>query len=234
LVVPLASLPPPQGWTSQGKDERRYALQAVEPAIRTLGTEGMHEICALKEDSISQEKAKENLGELAVILLKTLEIETRWYYRLVGTLRRSERSSVWPTLVPATSHPAARFHSLVKSARRATGRHDDLKKLARKANKHDTWWQVSYNAACGYATYAETLPCPSPTQRPGGAGRQRSEALTDKQDAAMRAMEFFEQTLVRPGVEQLSADWARRDPDLAVLAAEPRFQRFITQLRSGT
>jgi hypothetical protein len=161
---------PRQGWKSQGKDERRYALQAVEPAIRTLGTEGMHEICALKEDSISQEKAKENLGELAVILLKTLEIETRWYYRLVGTLRRSERSSVWPTLVPATSHPAARFHSLVKSARRATGRHDDLKKLARKANKHDTWWQVSYNAACGYATYAETLPCPSPTQDLEGLG----------------------------------------------------------------
>lgn len=57
--------------------------------------------------------------------------------------------------------------------------------------------------------------------------------LKQRQNAAGNAMRFLEQTLVRPGVEQLSADWVSRDPDLAVLRALPRFKRFLAQLRPG-
>jgi hypothetical protein len=78
------------------------------------------------------------------------------------------------------------------------------------------WWQISYNAACRRAADIAT-----------------ASLLTEKNNAADGALKFLEQTLVRPGVEQLSADWVSRDPDLAKLRALPRFKRFLAQLKPG-
>ena len=232
LAEALASMRHRQDWTSQDKDKRQDALRAVIPAIGVLRTKGDCEIRAIGENDRDQKIAKESLGKLAITLLRALEIDTRWYHRLVGALRRSERASIWPTLAPNSSHPAARFHPLVKSARQAIDYERWLDKLSRKADTPDTWWQVSYNAACGYAMHAESLACLPPAGNSSGAD-QRKDARGAKQHAADKALDFLEQTLVRPGVEQLSADWASRDPDLAVLAPDPRFQRFLAQLRPG-
>ena len=232
LAAAVGSMRHREDWMSQNRDARQYALQAVDRAIEVLGTKGKDKTEALKADDIDAKQAREKLGDLAFMLLRALEIDTRWHNRLIGALRRSERDFIWPTLAPVTSHPAARFHSLVKSAREAIDDGDTLKRLAKRANKQDTWWQVSYNAACGYAELAESRPCPAPGEEQEEAG-QRKETVKEKQLAATTALGFLEQTLVRPGVEQLSAAWARRDPDLAVLTADPRFQRFIAQLRSG-
>ena len=169
-------------------------------------------------------------------MYRSLEIETRLWYRLIGALRRSERSFIWPTLIPLSTHPAARFHALVKSARRAIkGKKGSLWLLARKANTLDTWWQISYNAACAYATRAEIGHYPAPGRgfRKPGDGCDDTPAKKRCADAD-EALRFLEQTLVRPGVEQLSADWAVRDPDLVALATFPRFQRFLDQLRPCT
>ena len=83
--------------------------------------------------------------------------------------------------------------------------------------KDGSWWQISYNAACRHAADIDIAK-----------GTQ-----TEQENAADCALKFLEQTLVRPGVEQLSADWVSRDPDLAVLRPHPRFKRFVAQLRPG-
>lgn len=231
LAGALASMRHRQDWASQDHGKRQDVLRAVRLAVGVLGTHGEDEIGELEKRDLDPGRAHEDLRTLAVMLLRALELDTRWYYRLSGALRRSERDSIWPTLAPFSSHPAARFHSLVKSARQvieddrlpapAHRPEGDLGKVADKARDLSAWWQVSYNAACGYATRAENA---------SGVSGQDPQ---DIRDVAGMALDFLELTLVRPGVEQLSADWASRDPDLVVLAADPRFRRFIAQLRPG-
>ena len=75
-----------------------------------------------------------------------------------------------------------------------------------------------------------------------GAAGERTQAEKDaakkekekqQETEAGAALDFLERTLVRPGVEQLSANWVRHDPDLAALRELPRFKRFLAQLRPG-
>jgi hypothetical protein len=122
-----------------------------------------------------------------------------------------------------SQHPAARFPDLVKSARQALSDEKtepkELEHLDKDARKEDSWWQISYNAACAHAARIKTMP-----DGPDDSARVKEANL---------ALDFLEQTLVRQGVEQMSADWVCRDPDLAVLRGLPRFKRFLTQLRPG-
>ena len=133
----------------------------------------------------------------------------------MDALRRSERKTVWPALAPMSKHPAHRFPVLVRSARRALS-DPDPGWLYKKAGEDGMWWQISYNAACRRAADVTAVPLPG-----------------DQENAAGDSLKFLEQTLMRPGVEQLSADWVSRDPDLAVLRALPRFKRFLAQLKPG-
>jgi tetratricopeptide (TPR) repeat protein len=166
-------------------------------------------------------------GNLAEKLLRSLECDTRWRYLLVDALRRSERKSVWPALAPMSKHPAARFPDLVRSARQVlSGDEHDCKKLDKAANSDGSWWQISYNAACRHADNVARAV----DRRADGAASD-SMPSADMRDEADVAMTFLEQTLVRPGIEQLSAEWVSRDPDLAVLRPFPRFKRFLAQLR---
>lgn len=85
-----------------------------------------------------------------------------------------------------------------------------LRKLYRAACKPDSWWQISYNAACGYASCVTVDPSQKDT-----------------------ALDLLEQTLIHPGIHQLAADWVRKDPDLRPISGSDRFGRFVDQLRSG-
>jgi hypothetical protein len=208
------------GWRRPGTtdDDEDSMLRAVQSALEKLRVNDDGAINNLLEKG-DQNKAKRDrimFKELAGKLLRTLDHDTRRAYLLVDALRRSERKTVWPALVPYSKHPAARFPALVRSARRAlTG--ENPRRLYKKAGKDGSWWQISYNAACRRAADIDIAK-----------GTQ-----TEQENAADRALKFLEQTLVRPGVEQLSADWVSHDPDLAVLRPHPRFKRFLAQLRLG-
>ena len=210
---------------------------------------------------------------LATTLLRALAADTRYPYRLVSALRRSSRDSIWPSLAPMSTSAAAAFHPLVKSARRSLGEKCDLDKLGEKARKPSSWWQISYNAACGYASESDytdavekhraeqevarvaTEAARVATEAAEKAAREAAQSATEAaekaareaaqraEEAAQRAeearqraekpLEFLEQTLVRRGVHQLSADWVKKDPDLTSLRGTARFNTFLAQLRSG-
>ena len=132
----------------------------------------------------------------------------RYRHRLVTAMRRSERDFVWSGLAWNFSTLASRFRQVVASARMAL--EGELEELKEKAARPDSWWQISYNAACGHAS-----------------------AQGNDQDRRPTALALLEQTLVRPEVHQLSADWVKKDPDLQNLSESPRFCRFLSQLGSG-
>lgn len=227
LAAALALMRHARDWRLTGQIEAEDDMRrAVTAAVRELELRDGSAIT----DMTVQNPDRTAFADLARTLLRALEFDTRWDYRLAGVLRRSERESIWPALTPFSQHPAARFPGLVRSARQALG--DDetqLCKLYEKADKPGGWWQISYNAACVHATKivsADSEPPPADTD-----GREAWKEKNDEQ--AGLALDFLEQTLVRMGVEQLSAEWVSRDADLAMLRDLPRFNRFLAQLRSG-
>jgi hypothetical protein len=216
LAAALESMQRSWDGRSPEQSEREDSMRrAVKSAVDTVGVAG-----GPITDLNVKDPASEEFGNLASTLLRTLETDTALRYRLVGALRRSERESIWPALLPMSQHPAARFPDLVKSARQAlSDDQTERDELDDDARQEGSWWQISYNAACAHAA--------------GIAAMDGAAAREEKQKAAACALDFLEQTLVRPGVEQLSANWVRHDPDLAALRELPRFKRFLTQLRPG-
>lgn len=93
---------------------------------------------------------------------------------------------------------------LAKSAQLVYGDAGDLTDVKEHANSPDSSWQISYNLACYYASSAPS-----------------------------KALAALEQCLVRPGVEELTAEWVQRDPDLKDIASSPRFAAFCAQLEQG-
>ena len=209
LAVALADMRYDTKWGTKSAAQRQDDLRAIEAAVRALKVDARSSLRGLRDGACSEFK------NLAAALLRALETDTRYQYRLVAALRRSEREYTWPSLVPMSTTAAARFHPLVQSARLALGGPWELSMLSDEAQKPGSWWQISYNAACAYAS---RITQPDGPQNPGYAAT---------------ALSFLEQTLVRPGVHQLSADWVKADTDLAGLKADPRFGNFLTQLRSG-
>jgi hypothetical protein len=193
-------------------------VRAVQSAVKKLGVDAHCEIDTLlkRRDQGEAKQHRDTFKQLACKLLNNLVDDTGKPSLLVDALRRSERQTVWPALMPMSKHPAARFPDLVRSARRVLSDTASAG-LDEDADKDGSWWQISYNAACRHAADIEAA----------GANR------TKQKQAADDALKFLEQTLVRPGVEQLSADWVSRDPDLFGLRALPRFKRFLAQLKPG-
>jgi hypothetical protein len=209
-------------------DSEDSMLRAVQSAAKKLevNVDCTMEKLIRKGDQANAVQDRAAFKRLAVTLLCSLEHDAKRRYLLVDALRRSERKSVWPALEPMSKHPAARFPGLVRSARKAFSDKDPAG-LDADADADGSWWQISYNAACRHA--ADINPA---VGEPASRAGENSESRRKRQQAAAeRALEFLEQTLVRPGVEQLSADWVSHDPDLAALRALPRFKRFLIQLR---
>jgi hypothetical protein len=142
---------------------------------------------------------------LARTFLQELRVDTRLWHRLVSAIRRSERDAVAPVQLIRWSDADARFHPLVKSLCMAYAEDFRGDRLVAYASRPRRWWQVSYNAACGLAVHLQS-------------------------DEAFR---MLEQALIKPGVEQLSADWVNQDVDLDSLRVDVRFADFATQLRTG-
>jgi hypothetical protein len=220
LAIALAAMRHDEfDWLRSGPraDYEDSMLRAVQAAVNKLrvNDDGAVESLLKRGYPAKAERDRDTFRALAGKLLNTLRHDTWKIYLVVEALRRSERTTVWPALIPMSKHPAHRFPVLVRSARRAlSGARPGC--LYRKAGKDGMWWQISYNAACRRAADIAT-----------------ASLLTEKNNAADGALKFLEQTLVRPGVEQLSADWVSRDPDLAKLRALPRFKRFLAQLKPG-
>jgi hypothetical protein len=142
---------------------------------------------------------------------------------VLGALRRSERDLTWPTLIPPSTSAGRRFHPLVVSALRSLGDQGQLRKLRVSAARPQSGWQISYNGACGYASSIDSLSVPNAHQ----TLRARRE------EYAEQALCLLEQTLVRPGIHQLPAEWVRADAALSSIALTRRFKRFVGQLRPG-
>jgi hypothetical protein len=243
LAATLASLQHDQNWSSTSTIMRREGtLQAVRWAVEALevnGAPAMRNPKGKKFDQEAEEKnfSRDDCAPLADRLLRALEFDMKLVYRLVGALRRSERESIWPTLAPMSQHPAARFPALVRSARQALNSRE-REKLYEEANMHDSWWQISYNAACAHAVRIAEIDSELPVAEPGRPlaeeqEQEKREKQKDQEEEGRLAIALLEQTLVRPGVEQLSADWVSHDPDLTTLRSLPRFTRFLAQLRPG-
>jgi hypothetical protein len=238
LAVALDSMRHDRDWRSPSRREREDGMRrAVKSAVDAVEVEVKdNTITNLKEEPDQQE-----FKDLARKLLRSLETDTRLRYRLVDALRRSEREFIWPALLPSSQHPAARFPALVKSARQALDYEKadskEVEKLDQDANKADSWWQISYNAACSHAARVAAMdhePADGADERPQATKNKDKIKKEERQRTeAEKALGFLEQTLVRMGAEQLSADWVRHDPDLAALHGLPRFKRFLAQLRPG-
>ena len=223
---------------AESEDSMLRALRSASEKNRINDNDAIAILLGEKDPDIPRPD-RELFMEIAEKHLCALERDTLRRYLLVDALRRSERKSLWPALIPMSKHPAARFPALVRSARRAFN-DPDTEQLDNDAVKDGSWWQISYNAACRHAADLEKTiraeEAPAEPGEPAEAPAERQERPStpeQRRKAAGNAMRFLELTLVRPGVEQLSANWVSRDPDLAVLRAFPRFKRFLAQLRPG-
>jgi hypothetical protein len=213
LAAALGAMRHDERWSAKPASERRDDLRAVGPAIIALCVHVGGELGQLQTD-ISPDDAPSHFKTLAIELFKALATDTRYKHRLVSALRRSERDSTWPSLAPMSTSAARRFHPLVKSAYMSLGDEHALSELSKEAANPRSGWQISYNAACGYASIA-------------------TSADARKEEYAQKALCLLEQTLVRPGIHQLSANWVEEDPALSSLAGSPRFIKFLAQLRPG-
>ena len=212
LAAALGAMRHDPDWSAKPASQRQDYLRPVEAAIIALHVDVGGEFGNLQADDPSG--APGHFKALAIALFRALATDTRYKYRLVSALRRSERDSTWPSLAPMSTSAAHRFHPLVKSAYMSLGDVNELSKLSKVAAKPGSWWQISYNAACGYASMATT-------------------DVVQKAEFPRQALSLLEQTLVRPGIHQLSADWVREDSALSSLVGCPRFSKFLAQLRPG-
>jgi hypothetical protein len=151
LGTTLASMRHDRDWGAKDPTARQDDLRAVETAITALKVNDDGKLCKLRAAKGPVDASPE-FKSLATTLLRALAKDTQYPYRLVNALRRSSRDSIWPSLAPMSTGVAAAFHPLVKSSYKALGDKGDLEKLEEKAGKPGSWWQISYNAACGYAS----------------------------------------------------------------------------------
>ncbi len=219
LGAALAAMRDDVSWQQAGTGERAQLGRCLERAAIALHIP-VPPVALRSSDAQVQRKT---FMDLARHFLHDLDVDTRLWHRLVSAFRRSERDSIAPLQLIHWSTPGARFHPLVKSVcmAYAEGAQFRSDRLVGYASKPRRWWQVSYNAACGLAYH---LPAQAAAGSPAAASR---EALRDK------ALAMLEQALLKPGIEQLSAEWVQQDVDLAELRADPRFASYVKHLRRG-
>ncbi|MCO5329184.1 MAG: hypothetical protein M9961_03805 [Ilumatobacteraceae bacterium] len=147
-----------------------------------------------------------NARALSRSMLQTIVDDTHWPRTWAAAMRRSERSSLWIDWWQGGSRSNHDLRWLAKSAMVVYGG-GDVQSVERQAAKPDSSWQLSYNLACHYASSSPPVP--------------------------QRALAALQRCLVRPGAEELTADWVRQDPDLAAVANSPGFDEFCARLAQG-
>jgi hypothetical protein len=173
----------------------------------------------------------QKLQALATEHYANLRRATRRPRYLTAVLLRSERD-LWLPLTGAAKEPsgfADRIHWVARSAALVNKvsvpaeltEATDLNRLRlvlgqlgwawerwrvhRQAGSPTSSWQVSYNLGCLYA----------------------------REKAADTALDWLETALARPGAQQMTVDWLRKDPDLAGLQQHPRFQTLCRSLTTA-
>jgi hypothetical protein len=215
LGAALATMRDDPTWAQLAPQEKEQVLRTIERAAVALHI-------SVTNPATDKASAQPDLFmRLAREFLHELRVDTRLWHRLVAAIRRSERDAVAPLKLIRWSDPDARFHPVVKSVCLAYAVDFDGDKVMAYANKPRRWWQVSYNAACGLAYQ---LPEPTPPA---------TKESTARQQQANSALRMLEQTLIKPGIEQLSAEWVNQDADLEKLRSQSRYADFIKQLRAG-
>jgi hypothetical protein len=206
LAAALAMMRHDTKWPAKSQDARvndlRFLQDAIDAQSVPIDSELTH-LCGVAPPA----KAAQMFTELAKKLLNGLADDVRLRYRVVSALRRSERDALWSGLVPGSRNVTARFRDVVRSAASSLDP-KELGNMADEAADPGSWWQISYNVACGYSSAS-------------GSPEDATQALT-----------LLEQTLLRPGVHQLRAEWVRADPDLDRIRCDARFTTFVKHLRT--
>jgi hypothetical protein len=220
LGAALAAMRDDVAWQQATKLERAQLWRCLDRAAVALRISAT--AMPLRADDVQVQR--QMFMQQARRFLHELDIDTRLWHRLVAAFRRSERDAIAPVALIHWTKPGARFHPLVKSVCMAYADGKDFRadRLVSYASKPRRWWQVSYNAACGLAYH---LPAAAAADSPAAATRDKQRDL---------AMSMLEQALLKPGIEQLSAEWVLQDIDLADLRGDPRFASYVKQLRTGT
>ena len=155
--------------------------------------------------------------------LHELDVDTRLWHRLVSSFRRSERDAIAPVALIHWTKPSARFHPLVKSICMAYAEGKDFHERQAGLVRQQTPPLVAGELQRG--VWIGLPPARA------GAGRIACAAAKQQRD---RAFSMLEQALLKPGIEQLSAEWVQQDIDLADLRGDPRFASYVKQLRTGS
>jgi hypothetical protein len=187
-------------------------LAALRQAVRRVGLDGtlsgrLQQLAAAdKESRAAKESRAKTVHQNALDeIAKELLLQLEVEARLLPILAASLRRSERDMLRPLLDRKRrGQFHDLVWSASAIYT--NDVHDVIRRADGPGSWWQVSYNAACAKARSGD----------------------------AQEAMGLLEQCLIRPGVQQLKADWVNADPDLKSLEGWPRFDRFCAQLEGSS
>lgn len=176
--------------------------QRIVKALRRLGVPGPDDAEATM---VLCSLAVAQLGGMLDLLTR----RSRWWQ----ACDRQERAFWFPLRWGAECERltwVARSAALGLGARGGLGASpDELEAVCARAQKRETWWQVLYNLSCYYAIKGADAP-----------GFDRDEAL-----------KWLERAASRPGTEQLTVEWVRRDPDLTSLRSSARFDRVVASLR---
>jgi hypothetical protein len=184
--------------------------------------------CLCLDDGLTTTEAAQGdattfFDNLAAAAFRHLESSAGVTSTVVSSLRRSERDVFWPPGRPKFGRRTARSRTewLVKSATLTapptTGHPEPahLDEVRTEARRTDSFWQLSYNLACYYATREAIAPS-------GDASKVRD----DLEEAA----KWLETALERPGSGQMARGWLATDPDLSPLHGTPRFEWLKSQV----
>lgn len=196
----------PESWLESGASERRRIAGQLDRACSAmgLGDDALHGARLLA----TAQGVEPQLGTLAEELFAQLRRDTNARSVLARALRASERDYFWPPgrakLGPEGTW--SRRAWLVRAAALGAANHRPSKKaleeVRRRAERPGSFWQLSYNLACYYAT-------------------------TGANDTALT---WLERALERPEAGQMAGGWLGVDPDLENLRGEPRFQWVVGQV----
>jgi tetratricopeptide (TPR) repeat protein len=197
-------------WYAHPLNRRIFFGEALEHAVSRLNNRPADPAQARKHASTTETEFRDLSRQLHLRLNRA----TNMWNLTLRLLRQSERD-LW---IPAILNPIDPFglrqraHWIPKSGTLLvdddTG---DVEKAEKKAKDPRSWWQLSYNLACYYAS---------------------------RKDDTEMSLFWLNSALTRNGFENLSVEWLKMDPDLRSLRGHPGFEAIVaarsTEKTGGT